>query len=313
MYGTNDSAIDAGKDGPRLSREAYDANLSRIVAALRESGAKPVIMTSIPLCSSFVYMKRSPYREQGPNHELIHYIRIARKVAEREQVPLIDNFAAWAELGLLGTDLNGLTTDGCHPNPAGHVVLARTIYPTLAGLLGVDVALPKSAQPSGGVTPKPSRPLVKANSPAPATPGNLAHGKPYTETHRNGHGYGDGLTDGRKDSDAKAAVYATNKGDDYPKAVTIDLGGETKVGRIVLHNSRDGSTKTVLVSTAVDDTAFEETGTHEFQQRDGSAKTFTFSSRNIRFVRITFKDTWGNVTHGSPDFMFLREVEVFGE
>jgi len=313
MYGTNDSAIDAGKDGPRLTREAYEANLTQIVRTLRASGAKPVVMTSIPLCTSFLYMTRSPYREQGPNHKLGHYVRTARLVALREHVPLIDNFAAWAELALMGTDLNALTTDGCHPNPAGHVVLARTIYPTLAGLLDADIALPKSADARGVLPAKPKSSLATAKAQAPATPGNLAHGKPYKETHRNRHGYGDGLTDGIKETDAKRAVYATNQGGDYPKTVTIDLGEAIDISRVVLYHSRDGSTKTVSIATSADETLFEEVGKHEFQQRDGAVKTFTFAPRKARFVRVTFEDTWGNVTHGSPHFMFLREVEVFAE
>lgn len=313
MYGTNDSAIDAGKDGPRLTREAYEANLTQIVRTLRASRAKPVIMTSIPLCSSFAYMQRSPYREQGPNHKLVHYVRTARLIALREHVPLVDNFAAWAELALIGIDLNALTTDGCHPNPDGHVVLARTIYPTLAALLGADIALPKPTDAPGTPAAKSRQPAANVRDQATATPGNLIHGKPYKETHRNTHGYGYGLTDGIKGTDTKATVYATNGDDDYPKTVTIDLGKTIDVGRVVLYHSRDGSTKTVSIATSADETLFEQVGKHEFQQRDGVVKTFTFAPRKARFVRVTFEDTWGNVTHGSPHFMFLREVEVFAE
>jgi lysophospholipase L1-like esterase len=300
MYGTNDSAIDAGKSAPRLPLEMYEKNLQTLVERLRQAGIQPVLMTPIPLCTSFVYMERSPYRERGPNHSLIGYVRAVRRVAARLDVPLVDHFGCWAEEALMGTDLNGLTTDGCHPNPAGHELMARTIYPVLAPLLGFPAALPGHPGPPAGHV-------------APEASSNLALGRPYAETSHNAHGYSAGLTDGITDSDGRRGVYATDSEDEYPKLTTIDLGTVQTVGRVVVINAADGSTRTISVSVSADGDAFEEVGRHEFACRDGKAKEFCFESRKTRYVRIAFEDSWGNVTHGNPNFMFLREVEVYAE
>lgn len=136
MYGTNDSHVDAGKTDVRLPLEQYRANLHLLVRRLRDSGSVPVLMTCIPMCHTHQHAARSPYLEQGPNYKLTEYVAACREVAAEAQVPLVDNFAAWAEAAFLGADLPALTTDGCHPNPQGHQFLARTIYPILAGLLG---------------------------------------------------------------------------------------------------------------------------------------------------------------------------------
>jgi lysophospholipase L1-like esterase len=92
-------------------------------------------MTPIALGWKFDYMAWSPYREHGPNCVMLPYVQAVRQVALEEGVPLVDNFAAWAEKALMGTDIDGLMLDGCHPNPAGQAVIAGTMYPVLAHLL----------------------------------------------------------------------------------------------------------------------------------------------------------------------------------
>ena len=305
MYGTNDSAIDAGETGPRLPLDRYEANLHTITGQLRDAGIKTVLMTPIPLPTGFSYMTRPPYQGRNPNFKIIAYVHAVRRVARAEDVPLVDNFAAWAEEALMGADLNALTTDGCHPNPAGHALLARTIYPTLATFLGGDPALPAEARPA---VPEDDAPPTEADG-----SGILALHKTYAETSHNTHGYAPGLTDGIKDSDAKNPVYATAADDAYPKHTTIDLGAAVDVGRVLVHNSRDGSTKTVSVSVSADGVEFSEVGRHEFGKQDGAVFECEFAPRPARYVRISFLDSWLNLTHGSPHFMFLREVEVFGE
>ena len=205
----------------------------------------------------------------------------------------------------MGGDLNALTTDGCHPNPAGHALLARTIYPTLALQLDGNPALPPEARPA---VPEPDAPAAMEDG-----SGNLALHRTYAETSHNTHGYTPGLTDGIKDSDAKNPVYATAADDTYPKLTTIDLGAVATVGRVLVHNSRDGSTKTVGVSISPDNVEFTEVGRHQFEKQDGAVFDCEFDPRPARYVRIAFLDSWLNLTHGSPHFMFLREVEVFAE
>jgi len=306
MYGTNDSAIDAGKTTPRLPLTTYEENLELLVTRLRDADIEPILMTPIPLCSSFVYMKRAPYREHGPNHRLIGYVRAVRRVSARLDVPLVDHFAAWACQALMGVDLNTLTTDGCHPNPVGHALMARTLYPVLAAKVGCDPVLDGKTEADQAAQPEKRRQ-------APDQEGNLALGRPYEETSHNQHGYSQGLTDGIRDTDGKHGVYATAPDDAYPKLTTIDLGAERTVGKILIHNAADGSTRKVAVSTSRDGTAFRHIGRHEFGCRDGNTATLACKPHPARYVRIAFEDTWENVTHGSPHFMFLREVEVYAE
>ncbi len=319
MYGTNDAHIDAGKTEVRLPLEAYEANLHTIVARLREAGIKPVLMTSIPLCHTHQHARRSPYREQGPNYKLTEYVAACRRVAAADRVPLVDNFAAWAEAAFLGADLSAMTTDGCHPNPQGHEFLAATIYPVLAGLMGGDrtvlteVSLPL-AEPATSPYATPAAIAERVDIAQLPTPGgNLAHQRPYTETDPNRFGYNTGLTDGVKDSDKRPAVYATGAGETYPKLTTIDLGAQQQVGRVVVYNSKDGSTRTVSVALSDDGGQFEEIGRHEFAQGEGASHEYRCEPRPARYVRLSFLDSWLNETHGSKHFVFLREVEVFAE
>lgn len=317
MYGTNDSHIDAGKTDVRLSLEQYEQNLHTIIARLRDAGAKPILMTSIPLCHTHQHATRPPYSEQGPNYRLTDYVAACRQVAVAENVPLVDNFAAWAEAAFLGADLPAMTTDGCHPNPAGHEFLACTIYPVLARILGGDPTPPvKSALPVATPATSPfSTPAAIGRAPALQVDagGNLAFGKTYTETDPNTWGYGTGLTDGIKDRDTKPGVYATGVGEQYPKLTTIDLGEPRTVARVIVYNSTDGSTKTVSVSLSEDGETFTDIGSHEFGQGDGQSHEYTCEPQRARYVRIAFEDSRLNESHGSRHFMFIREVEVFGE
>ena len=45
MYGTNDAYVDHGRTEPRLTREAYAANLEAIIATLRAAKVTPILMT----------------------------------------------------------------------------------------------------------------------------------------------------------------------------------------------------------------------------------------------------------------------------
>jgi len=310
MYGTNDSAVDKGESEPRLPLATYESNLRLIVDRLRAAGIKPVLMSSPPLGRQFAYTAWSPYRERGPNCFLIDYVKAARAVAADEAVGLVDNFAAWAEASFMGTDIDTLMTDGCHPNPAGHEFIARTMYPVLARLLGGEPTPPAPSEEAGAIGPA----IVKPQ-PAPErrVEGNLAFGKPYTETSHNVFGYAQGLTDGIKDRDGRDGGYATGDDDTYPKLTTIDLGAPQEIGRILVHNTGEGNTRNIGLQVSLDGEQFEQVGQHEFAQGDGAVYECTFEPCQARYVRISFMDSWLTESHGSQHFMFLRELEVFAE
>ena len=56
-------------------------------------------------------------------------------VARTRRVPFVDHFHHWAWAELRGIDVEGWTTDGCHPSPAGHRELAVLLTPHVRQLL----------------------------------------------------------------------------------------------------------------------------------------------------------------------------------
>jgi lysophospholipase L1-like esterase len=135
MYGANDQVVETGKAEPRVSLKRYERNLREMVERLRAAGAKPVLMTPIPLGKHWDYGANPPYNDRGNNCLLVDYAHAVRAVALDLDVPLVDNFGAWAEASLLGTDIDTLMVDGCHPNTEGHGLIAATMLPVLAKAL----------------------------------------------------------------------------------------------------------------------------------------------------------------------------------
>ncbi len=129
MYGTNDAYCDSEEPSPRLSLEEYEANLRAIVVTLSRAKIKPVLMTEPPLCT-FAASGREPFKSNGKNFMMIPFMEAVRRVADSMDVPLVDNFTHWNEAAMLGQDLDLWMTDGMHPNPEGHKVIAETILRT---------------------------------------------------------------------------------------------------------------------------------------------------------------------------------------
>jgi len=130
MEGTNDAYVDPGRTDPRVSRDAYAANLGRIVEKLRAAGVVPILMTE-PAWGQNAAPDGSG---SHPDIRLGDYMEACREVAARLDVPLVDHHAAWRAAAAAGQDLGEWTTDQCHPNPAGHRVIADTILETLPDL-----------------------------------------------------------------------------------------------------------------------------------------------------------------------------------
>ncbi len=136
MYGTNDSYVYEGETKPHLTPDEYAANLRRMVRLAKTSGIQAVLMSPIPLSATGSWMAWSPYKEEGPNCRIGAYVDAVGRVAADEEVPIVDNYSVWMA-ATTGTEqtIDDLTTDGCHPNPAGHELIARTMLPVLAGLI----------------------------------------------------------------------------------------------------------------------------------------------------------------------------------
>ena len=127
MYGTNDSYVDTGKTDSRISCEQYRDNLVRLVTELLGRGITPVLMTEPRWADD---AKPNGVGEH-PNVRLEKYVEACREVAALWRVPLVDHLAGWSKARKDGVTLRDWTTDGCHPNPAGHIVLANTMLPVL--------------------------------------------------------------------------------------------------------------------------------------------------------------------------------------
>lgn len=129
MYGTNDAAVNESCTEPRISLSDYSANLRSMVSQAKSAGITPIIMTPIPLGSQWSYVGHSPYKEQGANCVIRAYVDAVRKIAADECILLIDNQAAWREWeSTTRANIEALQTDSCHPNPAGHELIAETMY-----------------------------------------------------------------------------------------------------------------------------------------------------------------------------------------
>lgn len=123
MYGTNDGYIDPGKSASRLPLDRYEANLREMIARLTAANVHPVLMTA-PM---FGEQHRKNGLGEDPNVRLAPYAEACRRVASDTNTPLVDHFAHWAAVQARKARLQDWTTDGCHPNPAGHAEMAHRI------------------------------------------------------------------------------------------------------------------------------------------------------------------------------------------
>lgn len=131
MYGTNDSYVDKGKTATRISVDEYRDNLKKIIRRLLMEGIEPVLMTE----PRYAKQTRPNGLGEHPNGRLEQFVAVCREVAKEQEVVLVDQFAAWSKAEADGQVLQDWTTDGCHPNPAGHQFMADLMQPTLLSVL----------------------------------------------------------------------------------------------------------------------------------------------------------------------------------
>ena len=134
MYGTNDAFIDdyADETGhwPRIPIERYKKNLQEIIQKLKANNISPILMTPIPM-GSFWGSEVGIYKQNGINFKLKEYVEAVRDIAREENVPFIDHFNEWLNWKKRGKDIDTWMTDGIHPNPKGHRLMAVTIFKVL--------------------------------------------------------------------------------------------------------------------------------------------------------------------------------------
>ena len=131
MYGTNDSWVDEGKTGSRLTEQQFEANLRELVRRLQAAQIGVVLMTE----PRFGEQNKRNGLGEDPNGRLGRFMEITRTVARDTRTPLVDHFTGWADEQQRGRTLQAWTTDGCHPNPEGHGDLARRLTAVLQPLV----------------------------------------------------------------------------------------------------------------------------------------------------------------------------------
>jgi lysophospholipase L1-like esterase len=147
QFGINDSAVDVWKDPPaaepRLARDRYRENLAFFVRELRARGSAVVLMTPNPVRWTPSLRKtygKPPYRPEDPdgfNVLLGSYAELVREVAAAEGVPLVDVYAAFRDFsGEGGLTVDGLLSDGMHPNETGHRLVADLLLPEVLKAAG---------------------------------------------------------------------------------------------------------------------------------------------------------------------------------
>jgi lysophospholipase L1-like esterase len=147
QFGIIDSAIDVLRDppatGPRVAKGRYEENLRHFVRTLNARAVKVILMTPNPLrwtAKTRQLYGRPPYNPQDPDGFegiLPTYRAAMRQIAQQEEVPLVDVFAAFVAYGKKeGQSVDDLLLDGMHPNDEGHRIVAELLEEHLARMIG---------------------------------------------------------------------------------------------------------------------------------------------------------------------------------
>ncbi len=130
MYGTNDSTVDRGGTASRLPEADYEQNLRLIVQRLRAAEIEVVLMTA----PRFGHAYPRNGLDEDANVRLARHLDRCRAVARETGAPLVDHFAGWTTREESGQPVQAWTTDGCHPNAAGHADLAARMLAVIEPL-----------------------------------------------------------------------------------------------------------------------------------------------------------------------------------
>jgi acyl-CoA thioesterase-1 len=112
-FGLND-AINYAKG--TIPVEQYRKNLEAIIRTFRRSGIKPILQTGTPTTDVTVNAIFKPY------------VEAQRQIARRKNIPLVENYTAFAEALIEGQPLY---MDYGHPDAAGHALIASKVLRTL--------------------------------------------------------------------------------------------------------------------------------------------------------------------------------------
>ncbi|MFD0816766.1 discoidin domain-containing protein, partial [Micromonospora zhanjiangensis] len=151
---------------------------------------------------------------------------------------------------------------------------------------------------NGPSSPPPTGTTPPSSTPPPTTPppagGNLALGRPVTETsHTDVYGAGNAV-DGNPNSYWESANHA------FPQSVTVDLGSSRPVARLVLKLPPSAAwqarTQTLSVLGSSDGSSFgtlKAAADYPFDPTSGNTVSIPLPTGDRRFVRLTFTGNSG--------------------
>lgn len=139
MFGVNDAgyyrpATDSMADTPRVMAEDFGSNLKAVVGAVQQIGAKPVLVTPVPMNSAYAHKDYPAYVENGLNYLVDEYADIIRELSHQSVLPLIDVHRAFSD----DPETGKLVPDGIHPNRPGHRFIADIFVREFTRLLAED-------------------------------------------------------------------------------------------------------------------------------------------------------------------------------
>ncbi|MET8305431.1 discoidin domain-containing protein [Micromonospora sp. NPDC005173] len=190
--------------------------------------------------------------------------------------------------------------------PAGD---RRFIRVTVTGNTGWPAAQLSEVEVYGGTptTPPPTTP--PPTTPPPTTPpptGNLAAGRPVTETSHSDVYVAPNVVDGNP------STYWESANNAFPQSLTVDLGANRTVSRVVLKlpppSAWQTRTQTLSVLGSTNGSSFttlKASAGYTFNPATGNTATVTFAATSQRYLRLTIT---GN--SGWPAGQ-LSELEVY--
>ncbi len=184
QFGINDSAVDVWKKppatGPRMALADYRKNLTAFAQALKQRGARVILMTPNPIYWSPTLLKlyaHPPYRPEDPdgmNVLLREYAEAVRAIARDEGAGLIDVFEAFKKADEQPARKPGwLCRDGMHPDDDGHRLVADLLIEHLSAADKRFTRKPHTVwKPSGEINKvHPRATDITHDTPAPAVLG----------------------------------------------------------------------------------------------------------------------------------------------
>ncbi len=137
LCGTNDAV------NPRalVPPEEYASNLAAILTMIHEIGASALLISPLPVHSPEVIVK---YGFDYPNDfdlnpTILNYVETARRIAGQMELPFLDLFHIFHEIGMVGADVRSLIRnqansggmDGAHPTEEGYRLISAVLFQTL--------------------------------------------------------------------------------------------------------------------------------------------------------------------------------------